>query len=254
MTNVASPEKVDRLFLELSSESRLDLLRELETKQLRMGELARRLHLTATEATRQLKRMTDALLIRRLPDGAYTATPYGRLVLQMSPSLEFVSRHREYFATRDLSRLPYPFVNRLGELSQGTLHMETMESIVTGEQLMGQVKRYFWALVPGPGSELLGPTVRVQKIRGVDFRFAVPAEHLPPKAPPPGAEPDFELRGLPQIPAILAATDVESFVSFPPIGGRWDYAGFYGGDPTFLQWTKDVFLHFWDQGKRVPNL
>ncbi len=251
---MASPDKVDRLFLELSSESRLDLLRELETKELRMGELARRLHLTATEATRQLKRMTDALLIRRLPEGAYTATPYGRLVLQLSPSLEFVSRHREYFATRDLSRLPHSFVNRIGELSAGALHMETMESIVTGEQLMGRVQRYFWALVPGPGSDLLGPTVHEQKLRGVDFRFAVPAESLPPKAPPPEAEPDFELRGLRQIPAILAATDAESFVSFPPVGGRWDYAGFYGRDPKFLQWTKDVFLHFWEQGKRAPSL
>ncbi len=248
------PEKVDKLFLELSSESRLDLLRELETKELRMGELARHLHLTATEATRQLKRMTDAMLIRRLPEGAYTATPFGRLVLQLSPSLEFVSRHREYFATRDLSRIPYPFVNRLGELSQGALHMETMENIVTGEQLMGHVKRYFWALVPGPGSELLGPTVHEQKLRGVDFRFAVPAEAFPPKAPSPGAEPDFELRGLREIPAILAATDEDGFVSFPPVSGRWDYAGFYGKDPKFLQWTKDVFLHFWEQGKRASTL
>lgn len=245
---------VDKLFLELSSESRLDILRALETKEFRMGELARRLHLTATEATRQLKRMTEALLIRRLPEGAYTATPYGRLVLQLSPSLEFVSRHREYFVTRDFSRLPYPFVNRIGELSQGTLHMETMESIVTGERLMGRVKRYFWALVPGPGSELLGPTVHEQRLKGVEFRFAVPAESLPPKAPPPGAEPDYDLRGLPQIPAILAATDEEGFVSFPPVNGRWDYAGFHGKDPAFLRWTKDVFLHFWEQGKRAPTL
>ena len=219
-----------------------------------MGELARHLHLTATEATRQLKRMTEALLIERLPEGAYTATPYGRLLLQLSPSLEFVSRHREYFATRDLSRLPYAFVNRIGELTQGTLHMETMESIVAGEQLMGRAKRYFWALVPGPGSELLGPTVHEQRLRGVDFRFAVPVESLPSKAPPPGAEPDYDLRGLGQIPAILAATDEEGFVSFPPVGGRWDYTGFYGRDPKFLQWTKDVFLHFWEQGKRAPTL
>ncbi len=251
---MAPPEKLDKLFLDLSSESRLDLLRELDTKELRMGELARRLDLTATEATRQLKRMTDSLLIRRLPEGAYTATAYGRLVLQLSPSLEFVSRHREYFTTRDLSRLPDAFVHRIGELSGGTLKLETMESIVTGEQLMGRVKRYFWALVPGPGSELLAPTVHEQRLKGVDFRFAIPTEHLPPKPPPPGFEPDYEIRGLPQIPAVLAATDEEGFVSFAPISGRWDFAGFYGSDPKFLQWTRDVFLHFWEQGKRAPTL
>ncbi len=120
--------------------------------------------------------------------------------------------------------------------------------------MMGRVRRYFWALVPGPGSELLGPTVHEQRLRGVDFRFAVPAEQLPPKAPSPGAEPDSEVRGLPRIPAILAATEVEGFVSFPPVGGRWDYAGFHGKDTRFLQWTKDVFLHFWEQAKRAPTL
>lgn len=249
-----SRDKVDKLFLELSSESRLDILRELEAKELRMGELARRLTLTATEATRQLKRLTEASLIQRLPEGAYTITPYGRLVQGLFPSLDFVFRHKDYFATRDLSRFPYPFVDRIGELDQGTLRLETMENIVTGEQMMGRVREYLWALVPGPGSELLAPTVYEQRRKGVEFRFAIPIGLLPTVASPPKAELDLDVRGLPEIPAILVVTEEEAFVSFPPIGGRWDYAGFFGEDPRFLQWTKDVFLHFWGRGKPAPRL
>ncbi len=252
MAGLQPHENVEKLFLELSSESRFDILRELETKELRMGELARRLHLTATEATRQLKRMTDALLIRRLPEGAYTATPYGRLVLQLSPSLEFVSRHKEYFATRNLSQLPFPFVDRIGELSQGTLNMDTMENVRKGEQLMGQAKEFFWALVPGPGNELMTPIVHDQSRRGVSFRFVVPKSRLPPDAAPAGASEEFETRTLPDLPAIVALTEKEAFVSLRPIGGRWDYAGFLGRDPRFLAWARDVFLFCWDQTTRVP--
>ncbi len=254
MTGLQPHENVERLFLELSSESRLEILRLLEGKDLRMGELARRLHLTATEATRQLKRLTDALLIQRLPAGAYTATPYGRLVLQLSPSLEFVSRHREYFATRDLSPLPFPFVDRIGELSQGTLDLDTMENIRKGERMMGEAREYCWALVPGPGNELMTPIVDEQVRKGVDFRFAVPKARLAPGGPPPGPPEGLEVRTLPDVPVTLALTDTESLVAFRPIGGRWDYAGFHGHDSKFLTWAKDVFLHFWQQGKSAPRL
>ncbi len=156
--------------------------------------------------------------------------------------------------TRDVSRLPHPFVDRIGELSEGTLQMEKMRNIVLGEQLMGQVTQYFWALVPGPGSELLGPTVHEQRLKGVNFRFALPMDLLPSKPPPLGAEPDFEVRGLEEIPAVLAVSEREAIVAFPPVDGRWDYAGFLGKDPKFLQWAKDVFLHFWDRGKPAPRL
>jgi len=29
-----------------------------------------------------------------------------------------------------------------------------------------------------------------------------------------------------------------------------DYAGFFGKDPTFLNWVKELFLYYWDKGIR----
>jgi predicted transcriptional regulator len=29
-----------------------------------------------------------------------------------------------------------------------------------------------------------------------------------------------------------------------------DFAGFFGTDPKFLNWVKDLFLHYWNKGKR----
>ena len=246
-------EGIDRLFLELASESRLDILRELQTKGLKMRELARRLDLTATEAFRQLKRLTEASLVQRQPEGSYTIAPYGKLVLQLSSSLEFVFKHREYFSTHDLSRLPYAFVNRIGELSQAKLSMETMENISKGEQMIGQAEQYMWAMVEGPSNELMTPTVAEQSRRGVKYRFLVPERLLPAGSGPPGTAQDFEARGLSDIPAIIALTEKEAGVFFRFIGGRADYAGFLAKDPSSLNWTKDLFLYYWDKGKRSPQ-
>ena len=108
---------LDKLLFELASESRLGILRELQAKNLKMQEAARRLDLTATDAFRQLQRLSEASLIRRQPDGSYSITEYGRLVLQSTSSLELLEKHKEYFLTHDLLSLPGQFVNRIGELS-----------------------------------------------------------------------------------------------------------------------------------------
>ena len=90
-------KSVDLLFFELASEDRLNILRELDNTSLKMQDIARKLDLTATEASRQLQRMSKANLIKRIPDGTYTVTCYGRLLLVLSSSMEFAFRHKNYF-------------------------------------------------------------------------------------------------------------------------------------------------------------
>jgi len=106
---------VEKLFFELASESRLSILRELQKENLKMQEIARRLDVTATEAFRQLQRLSEALLVQKQPLGTFALAEYGRLVLQLSSSLEFVSKHRNYFSTHNIMRLPSHFLNRLSE-------------------------------------------------------------------------------------------------------------------------------------------
>jgi len=87
---------LDKLFFELASESRLSILRLLQKENLKMQEIARRLDVTATEAFRQLDRLSTTSLVKRLPDGAFTISEYGNLVLQVSSSLEFISKHKHF--------------------------------------------------------------------------------------------------------------------------------------------------------------
>src|SRR3972149_3740015 len=159
-------EGIERLFFELASESRLGILRKLNEKNLKMKDSARKLDLTTTETFRQLQRLSEALLVQKHPEGTYAITQYGKLVLQLSTSSEFVFKHKEYFSTHDVWRLPYQFVNRIGELSQTNLIMDTMESINKGAQMFIEAEQYAWGLVEhGRGPELMSPIMseRIQK-------------------------------------------------------------------------------------------
>ncbi|HEV2225820.1 MAG TPA: hypothetical protein VGR56_03335 [Nitrososphaerales archaeon] len=235
-------EGVEKLHFELASESRLGILRELQFNKLKMQEVARRVDLTATEAVRQLKRLGDAHLVVRQPEGSYTVTQYGRLVLQLSSSQDFAFAHRKYFLTHDVWRIPRQFVDRLGELSQTNLRADTMESISATERMIGEAKEYVWGIGEGRFTETMGKTGAEQTSRGVEYRVLTPL--------PPARLRALESRTLSDIPALVALTEKEAVACFRLSDGRMDYAGFFGKDPVFLSWVKDLFLYYWDKGKR----
>ena len=243
-------EGIEKLLFELASENRLSILRELKEESLKMQEIARRLNVTATEAFRQLERLSAASLIQRKPDSTFTIAEYGKLVLQLTSSLEFVSKHKDYFSTHDIMRLPVQFVSRLGELSQANLITDTIESINKGERMFIEAKQFGWGIAEGVVPELMGPLMNEQMQKGVKLKFLIPEDRIFASINPALAE-TFELRGLPDIPAIIALTEKEATIGFRLIGGKMDYTGFHGKEPIFVNWVKDLFLYYWDKGKRT---
>lgn len=236
-----TPEGIEKLFFELASESRLGILRKLMEKDWKMNEVARKLYLTTTETFRQLQRLSEGLLVQKQPEGTYAITEYGRLVLQLSASLEFVFKHKEYFLKHDVARLPPQFLSRIGELSQADLMMGMVESTTKSSTLIGEAKRFMWAVSPEPVPQAF-EEISKQIPKGAEYRILSPQS--------PKKLPNLENRTLLDPPAIMVITEKEAVICFRLVGGKVDYAGFFGRDPAFLNWTKDLFLHYWNKGKR----
>jgi predicted transcriptional regulator len=244
-------EGVEKLFFELASESRLSILRELQKENLKMQEIARRLDVTATEAFRQLERLSAALLVQRQPDGTFALAEYGKLVLQLSSSLKFVSKHRDYFSTHDVVRLPPQFVNRLSELSQADLVLDTIEVLNKGERALMEAEQYGWGIAEGTIPEHMGPIMDAQIQKGLKLKFLIPENSLPANVSPPAMVRNLEVRCLSDLPVLVVLTEKEGSVCFRQVGGKMDYTGFSGKDPAFLTWVKDLFLYYWDKGKKA---
>jgi predicted transcriptional regulator len=242
---------IEKLFFELASESRLSILRELQKENLKMQEIARRIDVTATEAFRQLERLSNALLVQRQPDGTFALAEYGKLVFQLSSSFEFVSKHKEYFSTHDITRLPIQFVNRLGELCQAKLIMDTVETLNRCQRAFMEAEEYGWGIAEGTIPEQMGPIMDGLIQKGLKLRFLIPETRLLTSASPPPPVKNVEMRGISDLPAIVVLTEKEGAVCFRQVGGRVDYAGFFGDDPTFVNWVKDLFLYYWNKWKRA---
>ncbi|MFB3888478.1 MAG: helix-turn-helix transcriptional regulator [Candidatus Bathyarchaeia archaeon] len=229
----------------------MDILRELQKENLKMQEIARRLDVTATEAFRQLERLSAALLVQRQPEGTYAITQYGRLMLEFSASMEFLFKHKEYFATHDVWALPPEFVNRLGALSQTTFIADTVESLNKGQHMYMEAEQYGWALAEGHIPAFIGPIMAERAEKGLKLRFVIPESMLSTDAGSSAEKTrNMEIRSLPEIPMIVGLTEKEAAACFRVVEGRMDYAGFYGKDTMFLNWAKDLFLYYWNKGKR----
>jgi predicted transcriptional regulator len=242
---------VEKLFFELASESRLNIMRELQSKNLKMQEIARRLDVTATEAFRQLQRLSQELLVQKQPDGTFAIAEYGKLVLQLSSSLEFVSKHRHYFSTHDIMRLPPQFVNRLSELLHAELVMDTIKSLNKGEHALMEAEQYGWGIAEGTVPEHMGPIMDQRVHKGLKLRFLIPENVYLGNVNPTVMARNLEVRCLSELPALVLLTEKEGSICFRQIGGRMDYAGFFGKHPDFLSWIKDLFLYYWEKGKRA---
>jgi len=240
---------IEKLFFELASESRLGILTELQKHDAKMPEIARKLNLTNTETFRQLQRLNEALLIEKRLDGSYGISQNGKLLLEFSHSFEFVSRFGKCLLTRDLWRMPYQFINRLGELSDASLSTDTNEMVNNAEALVLGAEKFLWIMGQRPLTSL-GEKTNLINQKGIPVKLIFDEasrqfyENIPEKT-------NFEKRVIPIIPAIMVISEKYAGINLPSMDNRADNMILYGNDPKILKWAYDLFLYYWEQGKRV---
>jgi predicted transcriptional regulator len=240
---------VYKLFFELASESRLGILRELQSKDLKMQEVARKLDLTDTEACRQLQRLSDAKLVEKQLDGKYILTAYAKLVLNISSPLDFVSEFSEYFLTHDASPLPSEFRARFNELSRGKLSpiiLETMNRVAA--MLRNSTERIDCTIEVGGDLHI---QIMLQRLaEGLKVRWLIQESFLDRgRALLLSATELPEIRVIPRIPLHLYLTEKEAACCLRTKEGTFDYSTFFGQDSEFLKWTNDLYNHEWQKAK-----
>ena len=235
---------LDKLFFELASESRLSILLELQKAPAKMHQVAQKLDITDTEAFRQLHRLSEAFLISRNPDATFSITPYGKLVMHLTNSYRFVSRNRQCLNTRDIWRLPEPFIDRLGELDKTDLSLDIVEMLNHSAVAFKGAKEFIWTMSDRPSGPL-GDVIAERIAKGVSFRVICPESSRNLFKDLPVVKGQIESKVVPEIPIRLICTEWVAGVNFYSIDGRADNALFYGTDPKCIAYVKDLFEYYW---------
>ncbi len=260
----------DVLF-EVSSEIRHQILRELGGDGGVVSHVAEALEISLTEASRHFSRLAEVGLIERNVDGRYTVTLFGSLALRQLRSLHFTSRHKEYFGTHDLSRLPDRFVDRLHELEGSQPNYKKRANIMLVANNVARIalesETHVLSLVDEGIMELVLYTspdedtagfFREALNRGVNFRALVPDTFDPERVPEDTLEMysalyrtgKLDYRAVPSTDVFIHMSEKEvTILAFPDKDGLYDYLGFEAVDEASIGWCRDLFQHYWERSK-----
>ncbi len=246
---MASDELAPFLF-EISSDLRLRILEALAERPLKHAEIARRLSMTGSEATRHLNRLVTAGLLVKAARGEYAPTPLAAALRAGLPFFEFLTKYRPYLLAHNALAVGAPFAARLGELRGGTLTRGMYDVVAVQEAAIRAARRRIWVITEQPFERAL-PMFREKVAAGTDVRIVRPrgAIHAERAAARP-IERNYAVRLLDEVRFFLAVLDNTAGLCLPTPEGRIDMMDMLLlEDPEGCEWASDLFLRTWSRAR-----
>lgn len=243
------------LFFELAGNLRLSMLSKFREKSYRLSQLASELNATMQETHRNVVRLVEAGLILKDSDGQHTLTPYGKVVVELIPSLTFLHNHREYFLEHDISDLPMQLIHRLGSLANCEVVHGVLAIIQRWKNLYLESKSYIKEImgqVPVDLIEVL--STRIES--GIKFSYIFGRDSVIPKGRSEILHKvgwtEFISKGLVSrrmletVKIMVILNESDACVLFPNLKGEPDLnTMFYSNDKEFHSWSNELFELQW---------
>jgi predicted transcriptional regulator len=255
-------EHLAEILFILASIDRLTLLSEIGVAKCRLSQLTTKISATPQETSKHLIRLREAKLIEKDPDGFFCLTAFGKIMLNLLPSINFLTKNREYFLSHDISSLPLEFIERLGELQEGE-HADNVGSVMAHiQQVVQEAEDYIWLMSDhrlGHG-EYSTKSGKLESNSTLTWRVIVPASSdinwTSARADVGTHKGRIEyllIEDPKDIMAGIALNEKISGLGFQDFTGRLDFnRGFRSNNPVFRKWCQDLFLYHWNKkGKRV---
>jgi predicted transcriptional regulator len=238
-----------KLLQVLSHPIKLEILKSITTQPEHVDIIAQKVDISAEEAKVHLDSLHGGGLVDQESDGTFRSSPYGQLILSLLIDFDFVATYSDDFRDLDLSLIPIPFVERLGELKESKRIEGTVSNLNSAEQMFGRAEKKISVIANEVMLDAV-PVVREKISQGADFRFIIDQTFKPPsefKATLPQL-----WRKIWKIPAAVVATDKEGMVFFLNRKLVVDYSvGFTSEEPEFIKWCEDLIDHLWNQGEQL---
>jgi predicted transcriptional regulator len=250
-------EGVGSLFFELAGDLRLSMLAKLSQKSCRLSQLASDLDATMQEAHRNMTRLIESGLVAKGKEGELMLTAYGRTVVILIPSYEFLYRNKEFFLDHSLGDLSVKFIQRMGAFSNCEVVHGVMAILQRWKNLYTQSENHIKEIMAQVPLDLI-ETVSRRVEQGVKFSYIFSANAVVPKGRNQLLQKvgwrNFiskgivERRMLPEVKVMTIFNEKQGCVLFPNMKGEPDLnIMFYGEDNEFLEWCADLFAYQWEK-------
>jgi predicted transcriptional regulator len=256
-------EHLAELLFILASTDRLTLLSEIAIeKKLKLSQLTAKISATSQETSKHLMRLRNAKLIEKDSDGFFGLTAFGKIILNIVPSIRFLTHNIEYFLSHDMSSLPLEFIERLGELEEGQYSDKVGSVLAHTQQAVQGAEEYICLMADHRlgDQEYVTKSGKLESNSTITWRVIVPANssinwaELRRTVGTHRGRIEYHLIEDPSdIKAGIALNEKIAGVTCLDHPGKLDFnGGFRSGNPLFRKWCEDLFVIHWNKnGRRV---
>ncbi len=262
-------EESEKTFIELSNSQRLQIINALENTSMNLTLLAKHLGITMQEAHRNFNRLMDAGIVSRDSNGSYSLTTFGNTIMTQIPSINFLSKNRNYFSDHYFANLPMKFVQRIGSLDNSNFIRSLVAVIEEIKELYRHSQEYIYGMIPQVPLDLMEVAAKTVMERKIKFNYILPKNATIPKKGK-----DFlneinyqellkkglvERKMIDDVKVSIVLNEKKALVMFPSVKGETDMNGAFSNsidrenNKLFHEWCLDYFRYSWLDSKPFDN-
>jgi predicted transcriptional regulator len=231
--------------------------------------IAKHLGITMQEAHRNFNRLMDAGIVTRDSNGSYSLTTFGNTIVTQIPSINFLSKNKNYFSDHYFADLPMKFVQRIGSLDNGKFIQGLVAVIEEIKEMYRHSEEYIYGMIPQVPLDLMEVAVNTVTGRKIKFNYILPKNAVIPKKGK-----DFlnkinyqellkngliERKMIDEVKVSVVLNEKKALVMFPSIKGETDMNGAFSNgidkenNKLFHEWCLDYFRYSWLNSKPFDN-
>jgi predicted transcriptional regulator len=231
--------------------------------------LAKHLGITMQEAHRNFNRLMDAGIVSRDSNGSYSLTTFGNTIMTQIPSINFLSKNRNYFSDHFFANLPMKFVQRIGSLDNSNFIRGLVAVIEEIKELYRNSHEYIYGMIPQVPLDLMEVAAKTVMERKIRFNYILPKNAAIPKKGK-----DFlneinyqellkkglvERKMIDEVKVSIVLNEKKALVMFPSVKGETDMNAAFSNsvdrenNKLFHEWCLDYFRYSWLDAKPFDN-
>jgi predicted transcriptional regulator len=230
-----------------------------------MSTLSRILKMSMQDAKRNLDSLLSERLVERGSTGVFSLTTFGSMIVRQIPSMDFLSRNKEYFSDHNFGQIPDKFIHRIGELNDSKFVKGYVTVIEKIKGMYAEAEEYIYGMLPEVSLELVEAIVSKIKTKRILFSYILPEKAIVPKVCHELVKDSNYIqlshqglingRMIKKISAAVIVTDRQGAVMFPFDNGETDIRTMFvsdnarSGDDLFHEWCVDFFKYNWDNSE-----
>ena len=258
-------EDSEKTFIELSNSQRLQIINALKNCSMNLTLLAKHLGITMQEAHRNFNRLMDAGIVSRDSNGSYSLTTFGNTITTQIPSINFLSKNKNYFSDHYFGNLPMKFIQRIGSLDDSMFIQGLVAVIEEIKEMYRHSNEYIYGMIPQVPLDLIEVAAKIVMERKIKFNYILPINAVIPKK---GKDflneinyPELLKSGLVErkmiddVKVSVVLNEKKALLMFPSIKGETDMNGAFSNsidresNKLFHEWCLDYFRYSWLDSK-----